>query len=301
MNSSISGWITKITNFCLHDGPGIRTTIFLKGCPLHCSWCSSPETQNPFPELFFSARRCINCRLCVQACPAGVLSSEGPLSGVRWEVCTTCGWCNTVCPTGAMQIVGRKWTAADVVTEASRDLTIFRFSGGGITISGGEPLYQPVFTRAILTLCKEAGLYTAVDTSGYTEWEHLERIIDVCDLFLFDLKHIDAAAYMKGTGVDGKRVLDNLTRLARLAKVTVRVPIITNFNDNRDTLVRMAHIVNKLTIESVDLLPYHRLGIHQYSSLGRTYKHAQTLVDSESLKHWAEEMKQSGLNVKICG
>jgi pyruvate formate lyase activating enzyme len=265
------GRIFDIKRFAIHDGPGIRTTVFLKGCPLACSWCHNPEGQRSRRELFFRSTRCTGCGACVPACPVEALhpAAEEKVAVDR-DRCTVCGACVDACPTGALETVGREVTVEGVLASLLRDVPFYDQSGGGVTFSGGEPLAQPDFLLGLLQACRARDLHTAVDTSGQAPERVMAEVADAADLFLYDLKLIDAEAHHRHTGVDNAAILDNLRLLSsRSAAVIVRVPIVPTVTDAIENIEAIAKLVASCeTRYPVDLLAYHRAGMEKYTRLG---------------------------------
>ena len=245
----MTGTIFDIQKFCVHDGPGIRTTVFFKGCPLRCPWCHNPESRSRERELLFYPEKCTGCGSCRE------------LSIERGEL---------VCPQGARILCGRRVTTDEVMAEVRRDFDFYAAGGGGVTLSGGEPLFQPAFARAILKACREAGIHTAVETCGITDSEALASVAEYTDLFLFDIKETDAARYKAYTGADHATVMRSLSFFNTLGKaIVLRCPIIPGYNDREAHYEEICHIAN--TTESVlriELLPYHALGEGKYTALG---------------------------------
>ena len=290
------GIIYDIQGFSVQDGPGIRTTVFLKGCPLHCPWCHSPESQRFDIQLSWQARKCIGterCGLCVPACPRGALSPgevvSSPATGeevrlveVAWDKCDDCGLCAEACPAGALSMWGNEYTVAEVVGKVLRDRPFFERSGGGVTISGGEPLSQPAYTLALLRAFKKSGVHTALDTTGFASWEVVERVLPFTDLFLLDLKHVDNASHRSATGVANERILDNARRMAQAgARMQIRVPLIPRFNDSEEHIHRVGTFVKELgeAVTSVQLLPYHAMGVPKLERI----RHAGPVVEAAQL------------------
>ena len=266
-----TGLVFDVKHFAVHDGPGIRTTIFLKGCPLRCAWCHSPESQSPEPEVVFNPDPCIGCGHCVEACPNGAQTMENPK--ILRERCNASGRCVEVCFAGALTMYGEKRTVGELLEEVERNRPLYETSGGGVTVSGGEPTIQPAFTRALLGALKDRGIHTALDTCGLADWEALRDILDNVDLVLYDLKHMDSTLHESMTGLPNHLILSNLERVAGLGKtLVIRVPVIPGFNDDVDHFRKMGRFLEGLGgVESVELLPYHNLGAPKYATLGRKY------------------------------
>ena len=270
----IRGNVFDIQRYSIHDGDGIRTVIFLKGCPLRCRWCSNPESQSSEPQLFYSQSRCIRCLSCVSASADGEItaSDQGPV--IHWQKCggkqaiELAG----VCPADALMVKGQRMTAEEVMQVIRRDRMFYDRSGGGVTLSGGEPLMQPDFARHLLKACREEGIRTAVETTGYVPWDHISRILPYTDLFLYDFKSPDPEIHRSWTGADNKRILQNLIQLKTAgACIHVRVPVIPGMNDQADTIGKMAAILDQLGISARSLLPFHQYGSGKYRSCGIPY------------------------------
>jgi pyruvate formate lyase activating enzyme len=266
------GLVFNIMRFSLHDGPGIRTTVFLKGCPLRCDWCHNPESQLPWPEVAVLEDRCVRSGACVRACPNGA---------IRWEErpvldlarCRRCGQCAEACLAGARQRVGRWMTVEEVLGEVSKDRVFFDESGGGVTVSGGEPLMQPAFVLAFLAACRRGGLRTVLETCGFADAEVVRRAAENVDLFLYDLKLMDAERHRRFTGASNARILRNLAMLAeRGAAIIVRVPIVPGVNDTEADADALMAFLDPLGVRRVDLLPYHRFGSDKYRRLAHPYR-----------------------------
>ncbi len=270
----VSGRIFDIKRFALQDGPGLRTTVFFKGCPLSCWMCHNPEGQNPDPDLMVRGERCNGCGDCVEACPLGALSIVEGAPVVRRECCDLCGACVDVCLSGALELAGRNVSVDELMEEIERDSLYFDESGGGVTFSGGEPLAQPEFLVQALEACRERGIRTALDTTGYGPTELVDRVAPLVDLFLYDLKLLDPIRHKAIAGVSNRVILQNLTRLVSSgASVLVRVPLIPGVSDDDECLGALAgFLVGLAPTPPVDLLPYHRLGVGKYGRLGRAYR-----------------------------
>ncbi len=266
-----AGRIFDIKRFAIHDGPGIRTTVFLKGCSLSCAWCHNPESHSPAPEVLYWEDRCTGCGTCVAACPQGVIRLVGGRPLTDRAGCTGCGTCVAACPWGARQLVGEMMTVEEVMQRLEKDRLFYDESGGGITLSGGEPLDQPAFCRALLSRCREVEIHTALDTCGQASEETLLSVAALADLILYDLKLMDPERHRSYTGASNERILSNLRRLDRLNKrVWLRIPLIPGINDDAKTLREMAGFVAELrSVERVQVLPYHRAGLKKYERLER--------------------------------
>jgi pyruvate formate lyase activating enzyme len=303
------GLVFDIQRYSVHDGPGIRTLVFLKGCPMRCLWCSNPEGQEQQPELAFRKSLCIACGQCVSACLQGALHLEGELPAIDREACDLCGRCADVCSPGALSLVGRWMTVEEVLAEVERDRVFYKQSKGdvlseskgGITLSGGEPLAQTEFVRTLLQEAKARGLHTTMETSGHATWESLEKAMRWTDLLLYDLKHLDAETHRQLTGVSNDLVLDNLRRLARSgAPVVVRLPVVPGLNDSPDHVDAVSRLLSDLGLHELHLLPYHRLGEHKYAMLGRDYPLAGVLPPTrQDMERLADVARTHGLSVSV--
>lgn len=284
----MTGIVFNIQRFSIHDGPGIRTTVFLKGCSLRCFWCHNPEGLSLRPEIQCFPDRCIGCGACLTACDHGAHASRDGAKVFLREKCVACGKCVETCYAGAMVLTGKRMTVEEVVGEVLQDLAFYKTSGGGMTLSGGEPSVQLEFSTAILTECKARELHTTVQTSGNCRWEHLGSLLGATDLVMMDLKHIDPVRHRAATGVSNQRILANARRLAASDKpVIFRVPVIPTVNDTPEDIAGIARFVRDL-VEirlhsgngklrcpgslSLELLPFHRLAGDKYRSLGLEFK-----------------------------
>jgi pyruvate formate lyase activating enzyme len=269
------GVVFNIQSYSIHDGPGIRTVVFFKGCPLSCLWCSNPESQGARPELGILSGLCKSCGRCVEACPKGAISllpgSEPMTDRAR---CVLCGACEQTCPHRARKIYGRTVSASDLMAEVEKDAPFYVRSGGGVTFSGGEPTLQHDLLLELLNACRAKYIHTAVETCGFVrDDEKFDALLPLVDLFLYDIKCIDDEKHRRFTGVTNETILRNARRIASSGgKMVVRVPLIPGFNDTRDDIEAIGDFVLSLiSVKEVNLLPYHELGKSKYGMLGREY------------------------------
>ncbi len=267
-----TGIVFNIQRYSIHDGPGIRTTVFLKGCPLTCFWCQNPESQNPFPELLYDREKCRQCGACAAVCPAGAASlCEGGVSFDRVR-CRRCGRCVGGCPAEARRMAGRRMHVDDVMEEAVRDARFYENSGGGITLSGGEPLKQAAFAMALLERCRKENFHTAIDTCGSAAWKTIQKLLPLVDLVLFDIKHPDGDRHRDAAGKDNRRILENARRISAVKPMWVRLPLIPGFNDSSGIVRRVARFVGReLNGAKLELLPYNPMGEAKYHLLDKRF------------------------------
>ena len=300
----MEGTVFNIKRYAIHDGPGIRTTVFLKGCPLKCPWCQNPEGMKPEPELIRRDQRCIGCRDCMEACPKGAVSFADGCRQIDTDLCDACGRCAGACNAQALEVVGRRMTVDEVVTEVMRDGVFYEQSGGGVTVSGGEPLMQAGFVEAVLRTLKHEGIHTTLDTSGYAGRETLLRIAEYVDLFLWDLKTMDDRVHKEYTGVSNAVILDNLSALSQAgSRVIVRFSLIPGVNDSESNVRAMGEFVASLDgVSRIDILPYHEVWLDKYMGLGRVGKPAEFEQPSAEQVRAAEtKLAEFGLNIRIGG
>ncbi|WP_422449131.1 glycyl-radical enzyme activating protein [Thermoanaerobacterium sp. DL9XJH110] len=255
------GTVCEIERYALNDGPGIRTLVFLKGCPLRCKWCSNPETHNYSPELYYYAHRCTFCGKCIDVCPYHAIRADYSRQKVITDrnICKACGKCTKVCLSEARSIIGMEMTVEQVMEEIRKDLPFYLRGGGGITLSGGEVLSQHKFALEILKKCRSEFIDTAIETSGYASWEVVKEVLDYTDHVLIDIKHMDPGRHMELTGVDNRLILDNIKRIDR-SKVNyvIRIPLITGINDDETNIKNLSEFINELrNLKEIHLLPYH--------------------------------------------
>ena len=295
-----TGRVLNIQHFCTHDGPGIRTTVFLKGCPLRCKWCSNPESIHPKPELAYNPKKCIGekqCGFCIKACPesaifvvgaGGTAIGEGVIDQVHinWDLCTNCGKCVSTCPTEALYEFGHDMSVEEVLAEVEQDSSFYREAGGGITVSGGECLMQPDFTAALLAEAHQRGINTAIETAGNVPWPFMEKVLPHVDLMLHDHKAFDPERHKKWTGVTNERILANFKKAYETfpeKKFIARTPLIPGVNDDEGNIrAVLAFIRPYPNVIDYELLPYHRFGESKYGFLGRVYELEDFVAPSDA-------------------
>ena len=300
--STIKGTIFNIQRYSIDDGPGIRSTVFMKGCPLRCLWCSNPESQKPWPEVTHRDSVCNKCGRCIEVCDTKAISLDGQGVHIDRESCAGCGKCVEVCIPEALRFIGREMSVDEVFDELVRDIDYYRDSGGGVTVSGGELLFQPEFTTALLKRCQDAGMHTCIDTTGYGDTAALERMLPHTSLVLFDIKHMDPVKHKELTGHSNELILQNLKLIvSRGVPVVVRVPVIPGVNDSDQGITAIARAVAGLSKSiPVNLLPYHRFGMGKYKMLDQQYKLGELVPPTSEKLEGAKQIFESlGLHCEI--
>lgn len=299
MTGNVMGNIFDIQHYSIHDGPGIRTIVFFKGCMLRCRWCSNPESQRPDQELSFQNNKCINgqCLLCQAVCPERAIfyDGQGHIT-INWKRCSQCMQCIDVCPSKALTMYGEWRTVDDVLQEVKKDAAFYH-GKGGMTLSGGEALLQADFAEALLVASKSEGIHTAIETCGYAPWENMERVLAHCDYIMFDVKSLDDDKHREYTGVSNQLILNNLKRLAGAFSnktIRIRTPVIPGFNDNDIAISEIAYFIKKyIPHAEYELLKYHTYGEGKYKGLGRAYLMGSVVLDEEKfekLKYLAQSI-----------
>lgn len=294
--------VFDIQHYCIHDGPGVRTGVFLKGCPLRCRWCANPESNSPAPQLMYVKELCTGCGECIAVCPVGAITRDGEKVVRDREKCTVCGRCVSVCPASAVSLAGKTMTPEEVMEEVRLD-GIFYGSEGGVTLTGGECLMQPKFCAEVLRMCKEEGIGTAIETCGFVPYEAFEAVAPYLDIALYDVKLMSTEKHKKYTGVPNELILENLKRLSNDLHIPViaRTPLIPGVNDDEENLLHMARFLkeNVPTLIEVNLLPYHRLGEGKWVQLECEHAEIDTHVpEEEELAPLLALLRAEGLRAK---
>lgn len=291
----------NIQKFSLHDGPGIRTTVFFKGCPLRCQWCSNPESQSGKVQVTWDAAKCIGCGKCISECPENAISKSKDVILIDHQKCK--GWqkCIAGCPSGSFQVEGQYKTVAEIIAEVVKDKDFYEESGGGVTLSGGEVLQQIDVALALLRELKRHDIHRAIETTGYTASNLFEEFLDQVDLVLFDLKHYDPDRHKAGTGVDNKIILQNMRlAVAKKKNIIARIPVIPAFNDGLQDAEGFCTLLLAMGIKTVNLLPFHQFGQKKYERLGMEYNLQDVKqLHPEDLKEYQKVFLRHGLDCKF--
>lgn len=297
-NRNETGIIFNIQKFSVNDGPGIRTVVFLKGCPLRCKWCSNPESQLTKVQVLWDSKKCIQCGHCIEICPKHAITMHDQSIHIQHTLCNSCLQCVQECPKHALQQEGEIKTVQQVLDVVLQDLPFYEESGGGITLSGGEMLMQPEFSKQLYKASKEEGLHTACETTGYTTHEIFQDVIQDIDYILFDMKHWNPATHKQFTGVDNTFILENIAYAIKIGKTVLpRTPVIPGFNDSLEDAKALAHTFHTIGATRVQLLPFHQFGENKYEQLQQDYFYKDTnALHKEDLQNYQQILLDEGIN-----
>ena len=298
MTETKGGVIFNIQKFSLDDGPGIRTVVFLKGCPLSCAWCANPESQDPRVQSLWDKTRCCGCLSCVKSCPEDAVVQTPAGITVDPALCTGCGLCARICPEGALSIEGEHRSVNEVVRICLQDRDFYEESGGGVTLSGGEALAQPEFAVSLLSALKDRGIHTAVETTGFAREDVFDRVTKQADLLLYDVKHWNEDRHIEGTGVSNRQILSNLKRAAAAgAEILPRLPVIPGFNNSEEDARGFCEILQEAGLGRIQLLPFHQFGENKYTQLGRSYAYTDVpALHEEDLMSFQKIFLDAGID-----
>jgi len=295
--------ITNIQKYSVHDGPGIRNTVFFKGCPLACWWCHNPETQSYEKQMMYSEEKCTGCGACIEACPNKAIRRNGEKVSTDVESCNHCGVCEDYCLSCARTVTGKEYTPRELMREIEKDQIFYEQSGGGVTLSGGEPMVQIDFVQKVVESCYEKGISIVIDTCGQVPYENFERINEKVSMYLYDLKHIDPEKHKKFTGIDNKLIIENLLKLSAAgAKINLRIPLIEGINEDDESVAAFLEMAKKINVYKVSLLPYHDIGKDKYRRLEMNYDESKMKTPSKERMEWIKnEFQKNNFDVKIGG
>lgn len=298
-----TGTVFNIQRFSIHDGPGIRTTVFLKGCPLDCRWCANPESKQGARQLLYTRKTCVGCGTCVRTCPRGALKWDGQAVVYNEAACIRCMACAAACPVHALTVEGEEWTVEALVAEALKDEAFYRKSGGGVTLSGGEPLQQKAFTLELLRALRAKGIHTAMETSGYADADTFAAVLSGLDLLYIDCKHPDSAEHERMTGVPNGPILQNIaTAASKGVPMAVRIPVIPRFNDSTAVARSYVETLAPMGVRQVHLLPFHQMGKAKWEGLGLPYLYKdEPSMQKEALEPLAAVFRAGGFAVQLGG
>ena len=296
------GLVFDIQRFSLNDGPGIRTIVFMNGCPLRCKWCSNPESQLLKPVVMFNSLECIHCGACIKACKQGAIDPKNKAL-IDHEKCIGCGECTLVCPVGALILKGKKMTVGEVIRELKKDATHYRRSGGGLTLSGGEPLMQSDFAVELLKAAHEQGWNTAIETTACASEDIIKKVMPHIDLALTDVKSVDDKKHTQFTGVSNIDILKRVKLISEITKIRVRVPVVPGFNEKPEEIKQIAEFsktLNQENFDCVNLLPYHSMGENKYTMLGRDYDlHGVSMLKKGYIEELQKVVDQCGVKSRV--
>lgn len=295
----IRGIIFNIERYAIQDGPGIRTTVFMKGCPLRCQWCSNPESQLQSLEIMVRDNECVRCGKCIEGCPTKAISLSDLGRIIDRAKCNLCLQCATLCPQGAIYVMGKHMSVEEVIEQVDKDNLFYQNSGGGVTISGGEPLFQAEFVLQVFKGCQQKGIHTALDTSGYAAWATFRKVLEYVDLVLYDLKHMNSLTHKQFTGIGNELILSNLKKTAHMRRTWLRFPLIPGFNDSDSDIRDIAKFGSKLPVEKLSILPYHSWGKNKYEQLGRVYPWNATPPGEERINEVKRIIEDYGLKCTV--